>query len=64
MKGLWAKKHAKMKKQQPELEDGESSDFGTAIKITDMEKINQVNIFIIFFSSENISSIYISKIRV
>ncbi|CAA2983648.1 uncharacterized protein LOC111368129 [Olea europaea var. sylvestris] len=42
MKGLWAKKHAKMKKQQPELEDGESSDFGTAIKITDMEKINQV----------------------
>ncbi|CAI9757482.1 unnamed protein product [Fraxinus pennsylvanica] len=42
MKGLWAKKHAKMKKQRPELEERESSDFGTAIKITDMEKIKQV----------------------
>ncbi|KAL2515799.1 hypothetical protein Fot_29770 [Forsythia ovata] len=49
MKGLWAKKHAKMKKQQPELDEmqgriveRESSDFGAAIKKTDMEKIKQV----------------------
>ncbi|KAL2492885.1 hypothetical protein Adt_28513 [Abeliophyllum distichum] len=48
MKGLWAKKHAKMKKQQPELDEKqgriverESSDFGAAIRKTDMEKIKQ-----------------------
>ncbi|XP_022885313.1 uncharacterized protein LOC111401686 [Olea europaea var. sylvestris] len=46
MKGLWAKKHAKMKQQQPELDERivekESSDFGAAIRNSDMEKIKQV----------------------